>query len=200
MTKVNKIIQYNLEPEVRRLHNAGLSVYEIADTVSNNHEEEGITISHMSVQRFLTFDKINTLRNEMKEGNSPEMNLRNEFREKMYDLDDETHQALRESKLLYKEAMKLLRKANKSDNISTQLSVLRTVEGTLKQKINTLEQIRRDWNTLVIEGYNRQFNQIDKAKEVNFVEVNNMLIAFINELCPECKKRVVGLIKKSKGE
>ena len=62
-----------------------------------------------------------------------------------------------------------------------------------KDWLVAIEQSRKNLVTQVDEGF-RRFGVINEAKEINFVQVNNMLVGLSEHLCPESRKRVVGYV------
>jgi len=191
MPRVNKIIQYGYENQVLKLKDMGLSVTKIADEI--NSSQDDFTTSTMGIQRFLESNKIRDIKEEIQQGLDPMEDLRSEFRDKMYDLDDETHATLKEAKGLLKDSKRVLKLAQKSENAKLQLEAIKRAEGTLKTYVSSIEQVRRNWNTFIENGY-RQFGTVQQAHQTNYIQVNNMLVDFMNELCPDCRHRVVKII------
>ena len=152
MPRVNKIVQYGLEDEVIRLKNSGMSQHAISEYLNSKHNE--VNLSVMAVNRYLNSQDLQEIQNKLKANKDPEEELRTEFREQMYELDDEVH-------ILLKKCNKLIKEAEKSDNLRLKLD-------TIKQTANIIEQIRRNWSTFVDQGFNR-FEKVNEAKEINYV-------------------------------
>lgn len=181
MPRQNKIIKYNLENEVLELAgNPSLSQDKIAEQIRYRHSDikELQNLSAMSINRYLKSKAVSNASRELEEGKNPEDSLRAEFRERMYDLDDETHNLLQEAKLI-------LKNSRNNENSDIQLKAVREVG-------RTIDQIRKNWYTFIEQGY-RQFKPIVEAKEVNFININNLLIEMSKNLCPSCRKKVIDL-------
>jgi len=179
MVKINKIVQFGLENEVKEMSNSGMTQLEIAKQVSAKHPN--IILSAMSVNRYLKDARIAGLQEELNIGSDPNARLRQEFREKMGTLDDETHQ-------IYSIMKKTLKKITES---GTDLDVIKAAKDTL----NAIEQSRKNWNTLLEHSYSR-FLDIQEAKQTNFIQINNDILEFSDDLCPECSKKVAEKISK----
>jgi uncharacterized protein YoxC len=197
ISRVNKIKEYGLESEVLDLRAKGLSQNDIANQLKLTHSDitDIQNISTMAINRFLKDNTIDAYKGEIVAGNNPEDSLRAEFRDKMYELDDEVHQVLSDSKKLREEANFILEKAKASEDVQMQISALKSVSEALKQNNNSIEQIRKNWSTFVEQAY-RQFGYIaDGKKEVN-IQYNTLLIDISKDLCPECRKNVVNEVLK----
>jgi hypothetical protein len=192
MAKVNKIVQYDLGGEVMDLKNKGLSQADIATQLKFNHRDikDLENLSAMSVNRFLTGSEVDKYEKQLIDGESPEDALRAEFREKMYEIDDEVHQALADSKSLRAEANIILEKAKQSDDLQTQMYALKSVSEALKQYNNSIEQTRRNWSTFVEQAF-RQFGAFQEAKQNVNIQYNTLLIDISKDLCSECRNKVV---------
>ena len=181
MANINKIRKYNLEDEVIQLHNSGLSLHDIEKALRKAHPDipDIQNISFMSIKRFIDSYKEETTEAMIEAGDDPTGKLIAEFRQKMSDLDDET----REIYIIMKKALKNI--------IATgdDYKVIRAAKDTLR----ALEQRKNNWTALIQWGVN-ELRPIEKAKEVNFVQVNNLLVNMSKELCPKCRAKVVGLV------
>jgi transcriptional regulator len=196
ISKVNKIVQYDLGPEVMNMRSQGLSQDDIATQIRLAHPDikDLENLSAMAINRFLKSDNINKYETQIIEGENPEDELRTEFRDKMYTLDDDTHQVLADSKALVLEAKKILEMA-KTEDITLQISAIKGISDVLKQNNAAIEQTRRNWSTFVEQSY-RQFGYAKKAKSNVNIQYNTLLIDISKELCPECRKKVVSDILK----
>lgn len=181
MPKVNKIVQFGLEQEVDDMQNKGLSFKEIVDQLKFNHPEiiELNKLSMMSISRYFKDKQIKEYSKGLLNGEKPEDALRSEFREKMFEIEEQTID-------LYRTAKKALMRLEKEGSNEQIIKMVRETS-------NLMDQRRRNWSTLIDQGY-RQFGLFKEAEQHNYVQVNNLLINLSNELCPECKKKVVNLI------
>ena len=181
MANTSKIIKYNLEDETLRLKEAGLSLDEIRNTLKNNHSDitDLQNLSMMSLSRFFDAHKTEEALEKLKNGDDPLEDLRSEFRDKMYDLHDETQD-------IYKIMKKSLKKIARSDD---DYKVIKAAKDT----INAIEQCRKNWTSLIQFGVN-EFKPLEKAQEINIVEVHNLLINVSKDLCPECRRKIVGYV------
>jgi len=181
IAKVNKIVQFGLERETDDLHGKGLSFKEIVDQLKYNHKDipELNKLSMMAISRYFRDKQKKEYSKSLMNGEKPEDALRTEFREKMFEIEDETIE-------LYKMAKETLKKLElEADNEK----IIRAI----KDIGNLMDQRRRNWSTLIDQGY-RQFGIFKEAEQHNYIQVNNLLVNLSNELCPECKKKIVNLI------
>jgi hypothetical protein len=187
MPKVNKIVQYGLEKEVSELVNAGFSQDEIASHLRQTHPEisDLTSLSAMSINRYLKTARVNEYLEEMEDGKDPEEALRAEFREKMYELEEQTIEVY---KIMRTELKKI---ANNADSID----VIRAA----KDVLTSMEQRRKNWSTLLEQAY-RQFGTFGEAKQTNLIQVNNFMLDLSRELCPNCRKKVVELVLTKENE
>lgn len=187
MAKVNKIVQYKLEPEVNQMILAGLSQDEIASRLRQNHPEipDLEHISAMSVNRYMKTAKVGEYLDDIESGIDPEEALRAEFREKMYELEEQTIEVYR---IMRTELKKIAAEG-------TSIDIIRAA----KDVLTSMEQRRKNWSTLLEQAY-RQFGMANEAKQTNMVQINNFLVDFSRELCPDCRKRVVDLILTKENE
>jgi len=181
IANVNKIIKYNLEDEVVKYTDLGLSRKDVARKIKENHpdNQDLRKLSAMSIQRFLQNHKRDVAIERMDKGENLEENIREEFRDKMYDLDDEVHDLLREAKVL-------LSKAKESDNINTQLKAI-------SETTKIIEQVRKNWTSLIQFGLN-EFKPVIEAKHANIIQVDKMLMTMSNIFCPTCRSKIVDLV------
>jgi len=177
MPKGNKIERNNLQSEVYSLLSAGLSRVDIAKAVNDRHPE--VTVGAMTVQRFLDKDKIKSIQDKINAGGDPDEELRIEFRDRISDLDDETHEIYSISKTALK-------------NIVEEGDSYKVVRAA-KDVLASIEASRRNWNTLIDRG-TRMAGLNQEAKEVNYIQINNQLIALSKDLCPTCRKKIVDKI------
>jgi hypothetical protein len=201
MSKINKIKEYGLESEVLDMKSKGLSQNDIANQLKLAHSDitDLQNISAMAVNRFLKDNAIDGYKGEIIAGNNPEDSLRAEFRDKMYELDDEVHEVLSDSKKLREEANIILDKAKASEDVQMQINALKSVSDALKQNTTSIEQVRKNWSTFVEQAY-RQFGYMDQGKKEVNIQYNTLLIDISKDLCPECRKNVVNEILKFESE
>lgn len=197
MAKINKIKEFGLESEVLDMRSKGLSQNDIATQIKINHSgiKDLENISAMAVNRFLKDNAIDDYKGDIIAGENPEDSLRAEFREMMYELDDEVHKSLSDSRKLKEEANAILDKAKASEDLPTQINALRAVSEALKQNNNSIEQTRKNWSTFVEQAF-RQFGYMEQGKKEVNIQYNTLLIDISKDLCPECRKRVVNDILK----
>jgi len=181
MTKVNKIVQYGLEQEVNNLVNAGFSQDEIASHLRQAHPDisDLSALSAMSINRYLKSAKIGEYLDTVEGGDDPEELLRAEFREKMYELEEQT---LEIYKIMRTELKKVAKTADSIDIIRAAKDVL-----------TSMEQRRKNWSTFLEQAY-RQFGYAKEAKQTNLIQINNFLVDISRELCPNCRKKIVDMI------
>lgn len=171
----NKIEKYGLQDEVRQLAQSGLGSRDIAKHISNDDYQ----VSHMSVHRFLHSDEVQEMRKEMDADGDLETELRAEVRDKLDDYMDETL-----------ELYGIMKKAIK--RIVKEGDDYKTIKAC-KDTLNAIEQNRRNLISKVDEGI-KKFGVHKEVKEINYIQVNNMLVAMSRELCENCRKRVIDLI------
>jgi len=178
MTKENKIIEYKLEDDVVKMKESGMTYREIANALNLSNNTDG-TFSHMAIKRFFDSYKVQVHQEELDKGLDPMNHLRDEFKERMYTLDDDTHE-------IYKTMRKALKAiAKEGDNYKTIKAC--------RETLNAIEQSRKNWSSLIQWGIN-EFRPIEQAKETNVVKINNLLVNMSRELCPNCRSKVVGLV------
>jgi DNA-binding transcriptional MerR regulator len=177
----SKIERNNLEQEVLELRARGLNLEQIAEQVKFNHPDvdELKTINPMTISRFLNKHSVQEYQQQLMEGKDPEEQLRIELRQRMEDWEDETHEIY----LIMKESLK---------KISRNGDDWKTVKAA-KDTLSAVEQSRKNLVTQVEEGFKR-FGQINDAKEVNYIQVNNLLIGLSDMLCSKCRKKLVNYI------
>jgi hypothetical protein len=187
MPKVSKIDQFGLGDEVIEMRNSGMSLEEIAQTLKHRHKD--ITslkdINPMTVHRHIKRYQVNQYKNELLEGEDPETQLREQLRVTIDDWEDETHEIY----LIMKKALKRIIKEGND---------WKTIKAS-KDLLVAIDQSRKNLVTQVEEGF-RRFGDIDKAKKVNFVQINNMLIGVSELLCEQCRRKLVNYIDKMEEE
>lgn len=181
MPKINKIVQYGLEKEVNELVNMGFSQDEIASHLRQTHPEitDLASLSAMSINRYLKNAKIDGYLDTIDKGDDPEELLRAEFRDKMYELEENT---LEVYKIMRTELKKIALTGESSDIIRAAKDVL-----------TSMEQRRKNWSTFLEQAY-RQMGWAGEAKQTNMIQINNFLVDMSKELCPTCRKKVVDLV------
>jgi hypothetical protein len=112
-------------------------------------------------------------------GEDPEEALRAEFREKMYELEEQTIEIY---KIMRTELKKVAGTADSMDVIRAAKDVL-----------TSMEQRRKNWSTFLEQAY-RQFFSAGEAKQTNMVQINNYLVEVSSVLCPQCRKKVVEMV------
>lgn len=177
MPIVTKIKKHGLENEIYNLINTGMSLQDTADTINRTHED--ININKMTLSRFMKSKQVQEIQKELNEGKDVETQLRDELRNKMTEWEDETHE-------IYTIMKRALKKMVKEDD---NWKIIKAAKDTL----NAIDQSRRNLITKVEKGFKR-FGYTDEAKQVNYVQINNLLIAASDELCPKCRKKIVDLI------
>lgn len=180
---VSKIEKNNLGDEVHSLRDQGLGYQDIANIVSKNHKQ--VSLSHMAIKRYLERDKLERAIKNIDEGNDSWGDLRADFRQKMYDLDDET----REIYVVMKKALNAIIK--EGNNFTT----IKAAKDTLA----ALEQKKKNWIDLIQWGIS-EFKPTDKANQINMVKVNNLFVELSSNLCPACRKQVVDIILNTEDE
>lgn len=185
--KVNKIVQYGLEKEVSELIMNGFSQDEIASHLRQTHPEisDLNALSAMSVNRYLKNAKVDEYRDLIDKGEDPEEALRAEFREKMYELEEQTIEVY---KIMRTELKKVVGTADSLDVIRAAKDVL-----------TSMEQRRKNWSSFLEQAY-RQFGSVSEAKQTNMVQINNYLVEMSSVLCPNCRKKVVDLVLNKENE
>jgi len=187
MVNVSKIKKYNLEDRVINLRDAGFGLEEIVQTIKNENPNihELSNLSMMSISRFLDTNKTDVALDKIKNDENPAEELRSEFRDKMYDLHKETED-------IYKIMKSSLKKiVLEGDNYKTIKSA--------REIINAIEQSRKNWTSLIQFG-SEESKHIEKAQEVNIIEVHNLLINVSKDLCPNCRRKIVGYVTTEENE
>jgi hypothetical protein len=133
----------------------------------------------MTISRFLRKSEIKGYQTDLMEGKDVETQLREDLRNRLEDWEDETHEIY----LLMKDSLK---------RISREGDDYKTIKAA-KDLLMAVEQSRKNLITQVEEGFKR-FGQIGEAKEVNYIQVNNLLVGLSDLLCDECRKKLVNHI------
>jgi hypothetical protein len=181
MPKVSKIEQYGLGDEVIELRNRGLSLDDIAEHLKSRHKEiESLKdINPMTIHRHIKRYRVNQYKSELLEGEDPETQLREQLRVTIDDWEDEVHELF----IIMKKALKRIVKDGND---------FKTIKAA-KDCLVAIDQSRKNLVTQVEEGF-RRFGDIDKAKKVNFVQINNMLIGVSEVLCEQCRRKLLNYI------
>lgn len=159
----------------------GFSQDEIASHLRQCHPEisDLSALSAMSVNRYIKSAKVDGFKDMIDKGEDPEEALRAEFREKMYELEEQTIEVY---KIMRIELKKIAQTEHSMDVIRAAKDVL-----------TSMEQRRKNWSTFLEQAY-RQFGFANEAKQTNVIQINNYLIDLSKELCPNCRKKVVDLV------
>lgn len=179
MTNTSKIDQYGFEDKTRTLANEGISTHDIADALNN--ENPKANISHMAVYRWIQRDKVSTRVKKIEDGQNINETLRAEFRERMKDLDFETQEIYT---IMRKELKKLIKEGNG-------VKIIRAARDTL----DALDKSRKNLQVLIQNGLD-EYGFNESAIKQTTINVDKVLINFSKELCPACRKKVVGLVIK----
>jgi len=182
MVNINKIVKYNLESEVLKLKDSGYSMLNIANMVSAQHPDikELSNLSAMSIQRFLESYNKEQAKDKVRDGEDIDEHLREEFREKMYEIDDETHEIF---KIMKKSLLRIVKTGDDYQVIKSAKDVL-----------TAIEQSKRNWNSLIQWGIDTSRFNNEAKREINFIEVNNLILNWSKELCPKCRSKVIGYV------
>lgn len=173
----SKIKEYGLEEEVNMLRDNGYGYHEIADTITKKHKD--ISLSHMAVQRYLQKAKVEKAVQNINDGKDSWEDLRADFRQKMYDLDDET----REIYIIMKKALNSIIKEGNS---------YKTIKAA-KDTLTALEQKKRNWIDLIQWGVD-EMKPKKQAQQINLVKINNLLVGMSENLCPKCRATVIDMV------
>ena len=159
----------------------GLSRQDIATEIQTNNTDvvELRGISAMSIQRYLTQHKKDLMRQRLEKGEAVDDTIRKEFRERMYDLDDEIHELLCKAKML-------LKNVEKSENANLQLKAIREAS-------NIIEQTRKNWTSLIQFGIS-EFRVEKEVQHQQIIKIDKMIIDMSKELCPVCRSKVINLV------
>lgn len=178
MVNTSKIDKYDLGYDVLELRSRGLSLEDIANQLRYEHRDNSDiqSVNPMTISRWLRKKSVQEYRKELMEGKNPEDKLREELRARMEDWEDETHEIY----LLMKDSLKKI--AKEGDD-------WKTIKAS-KDLLGAIEQSRKNLVTQVEEGFQR-FGRIHEAKEINFVQVNNLLMGVTDLLCNECKAKLI---------
>ncbi len=181
MANVSKIEKFNLQDKVIKMKEAGFGLSDIVASIKqdNPNEQELQKLSMMSVSRWIDKHKTETALETIKDGEDPMEEIRSEFRDRMYDLHTDTQD-------IYQIMKKSLKKVVEEEDSYTVIKAA-------KDTIQAIEQARKNWTSLVQFGIN-EFKPVEKAKEINIIEIHNLLINVSKDLCPECRRKVVGYI------
>jgi len=185
MANINKIKKYRLESEVLALRRAGHNYDEIKDILIKNHPDltEIQNLSVMSLSRFFSQYKTETALEKKEHGEDPTLELRAIFRDKMYELDEQTAE-------IYRMMRRALKKVVKEQDD------YKTIKAA-KDTLSSIEQIRRNWSTFIQWSIN-EYKPIEEASEITKQEIMDLLIEISRELCPECRAKVVEIITREK--
>jgi len=181
MTKVNKIIKYELENEVDSLLENGVALHRIASIIKDNHPDikDLQKISNMSIMRYRDTREKQKLEEVIADGGDPVDEFTNEFKSAVRDL-------VKKTDAIYDEALSILSEAKNSDNITDKLKALKEVR-------DSLETQRKNFISLQQYGQRQQSNiyNINMKKENN---IKLMLLDYANQLCPKCRNKVSELL------
>ncbi len=184
MTRTNLIIKYGLEPEVDSLLENGYSTYSIRDVIRNNHSDEPelVKISHMAVQRY----------KERKDENQ------------LIELDEKGEDLVDFVKRDYKETSDEIRKElNKWSTRLDKLYKKAEKDGSYSDLTKVIQQSNKNMMDKLKLSESKMFHlgkQIKNVGEINQKKIQNLNIIMIdiaeNDLCPECRERVLNKINK----
>ncbi|GAF95604.1 unnamed protein product [marine sediment metagenome] len=175
----SKIDRDGLGPEILNLRQGGMSYHNIADAVNSRHPELSEPISFMAVKRFLVKEKVRLKVERLENGDDLDEALRATFRDKLYDLEDETH-----------EIYSIMRKALKGIvKEQSNMNIIRAAKDVLQ----SIEQTRKNWASLIQFGIN-EFREDRKAKEMTTVNIDKLLIEISNELSPDARRELVNVV------
>ena len=183
MTNTSKIEQFGFEEKTRTLATGGVSTHEIADAL--NRDNPKANISHMAVYRWIQRDKVTSKVDRLMDGENLNENLRAEFRERINDLDFETQ-----------EIYSIMRKALK--RVIKQGNDIRTIKAA-RDTLDAIDKSRKNLQALIQNGID-EYRINEGAIKQTTINVDKVLINFSKELCPACRKKVVGLVIKEEEE
>jgi len=179
MSKINKIIDYHLEDEVRKLRAKGYTYKTIASKINEKLENKGQKVSFMSIKRYLDNQAIQEVADEIQEGNEPGREIYKEFKIRMDKLMKDMEERAKDIDLLIEEA-----KQTKNIHLIAKLISLDK---------DYFEQARRNIISLVQYSEDR-FRPIINYSEKKEVVIRNQLLDFTDLLCPVCKQKVLSKI------
>jgi len=183
MSKENKIIQYNLEDEVKQLREMNYSVHDIAKRISDNHPEIHSlkNLSGMSISRYIRNAEEKELQGEVTEGKDPVKDFTEMYRDEVDDIHEKT-------KELYEKSIIILKDIEEgSQDYNVKLKAIKEVRDNLNQMLK---------NQVSLKQYGeRRANTIYNVNLKKEIHVKNLLLNFVNSLCPKCKAKISKLVE-----
>lgn len=179
MTRTNLIIKHKLESEIDPLLDAGYSTYSIRDILRQNHSNkpELSKISHMAIQRYKDIKEKNKLMEIDESGKDLIEYIKDEYK-------DTTTKIKKELDKWSSRIDKLYKKAEEDGSYSDIAKVIQQASKTL------MDQLKLSESKMFHLG-----KQIRNAGDINQKKVQNLNIIMVDianeDLCPNCKKRVL---------
>lgn len=183
MVGKSKIEKYELEEEVLDLRRAGYNYRDIVDTLKTNHPDiaDLKKLSAMSLSRFFEKTKVDNALSDIKDGIDPIEEIKATFRDKMFELDEQTIEIC---DIMRKSLKRMVREGD-------DFKIIKAAKDTL----TSLEQTRRNWSTLMQQCM-YDTKPVEKAEQINRAEVMTLLFKVSREICPKCRPKVVEIITK----
>lgn len=182
MTKVNKIVKYNLEEEADTLLDQGVSLSMIADTIKSNHPDiidlQGL--SSMAIMRYRDSKDKDEILKDTEEGKDSVNTFLKEYNDAIRKLMKKNEK--------WDERVEDLWKGCKDD-----ASIIEKAK-IIKEARDNREQSKREWIALAQYGTRQTSNiyNINLKKEQN---IKLMLLNWSKDLCPECRRKVSKILE-----
>ena len=182
MSRISKVIKYNLESEVNPLLDGGYSSAKIAEIIKKNHSEEKElqNISHMSIERYKPLRSKQELVVMAEQG----VNV-SEFL---------SRQLLMESADIMEKIQKWEDKVNKLYDKAEKDGTIRDMSGVAKIALeNLLSQIKVREST--IQYGIQRMSQNQDNNEAKYQTLNITMVGLADELCQKCRKKALEKIR-----
>lgn len=181
MTKRNKIEKYGLDKMALRMyHDEDATYTKIRDAV-NQQLGETDSVSIMSVKRLIEAHDVKEVEDKVKRGEDPALEVYNEFKTNMSDLQLEVQNRITDIDEMVQDA-------------KAERDVKKLIRLLSLQK-NYFEQVRKNLESLIKYSEDR-FKPVVNVSMRKDVKIKNLLIDFSNiALCPKCKKKVLNFFE-----
>ena len=170
-----------MEQAIIDLRRSNMGYHDIARLLITTFHLQGEDIpSHMAVKRWLKRRKIQDYQQRLEDGEDLDETLRSEFRDRLFEIDDETHELF----VIMKKSLKRIMKMSTDD-----MKIIRACKDT----IVTMEQSRKNWATLMTLGIN-EFKDKKEAEHKTTINIDKFLLEISNDMSPDGRRELVSLL------
>jgi hypothetical protein len=174
----NKIVEYGLEDQAKKLKGENLPLKSIA-TKLNTMLDGTKKLSFMAVKRYFDTLEEKKVGKELQEGGNPALRVYDEFHTEMVNIKDDLY--------------------NKKNDIDELIDVVK--EDMDINKLVKLLQVQKDYyNTIqknvvsLIQYSENRFKPVVNQTYKMEVNIRNLLIDFSEKLCPKCRAKIIDII------